>query len=81
MKKVILGNTGQLISEMCLGTMYFGTKVNTPMSERILDHYYNAGGNFIDTANNYSFWWEGGTGDESETLIGNWLKTKKETAW
>ena len=77
MKRVILGNTGQLISEMCLGTMYFGTKVNTSTSQKILDHYFNAGGNFIDTANNYSFWWEGGTGDESETLIGNWLKTKK----
>ena len=77
MKKVILGNTGQLVSELCLGTMYFGTKVDQVQSESILNHYCEAGGNFIDTANNYSFWWEGGTGDESEELIGHWLKDRK----
>ena len=77
MKKVILGNTGQLVSELCLGTMYFGTKVDNLQSENILNHYCTAGGNFIDTSNNYSFWWEGGTGDESEELIGQWLKERK----
>lgn len=77
MKKIILGNTRQLVSEYCLGTMYFGTKVDNLQSEKILNHYCEAGGNFIDTSNNYSFWWEGGTGDESETLIGNWLKNQK----
>ena len=77
MKKVILGNTGQLVSELCLGTMYFGTKVDRLQSENILNHYCDTGGNFIDTSNNYSFWWEGGTGNESEELIGQWLKERK----
>lgn len=74
MKKVILGNTGQLISEVCLGTMYFGTKVSRNQSNKLLDFYVDAGGNFIDTANNYAFWWNGASGDESEEVIGNWLK-------
>ena len=77
MKKIILGNTGQLVSELCLGTMYFGTKVAQQTASGILDYYADTGGNFIDTSNNYSFWHEGGTGDESEILIGQWLKSRK----
>ena len=77
MKKVILGNTGHLISELCLGTMYFGTKVPQNESHKLLDHFIQAGGNFIDTANCYAFWRDNGVGDESENVIGQWLKTKK----
>jgi aryl-alcohol dehydrogenase-like predicted oxidoreductase len=33
------------------------------------------GGNFIDTSNNYAHW--AGTGDESETLLGEWLRDRK----
>jgi aryl-alcohol dehydrogenase-like predicted oxidoreductase len=75
-KKVPLGNTGQLVSEMCLGTMYFGTRTDPHQSVTILDHYCDSGGNFIDTANNYAFWKEQATGDESEELIGQWLKNR-----
>jgi len=77
MKRVILGNTGQLVSELCLGTMYFGTKVQSNQAETLLDYYCQAGGNFIDTANNYAFWRDEGIGDESELVIGKWLKTQK----
>lgn len=53
-----LGNSGLLVSELCLGTMIFGeeSERSTPaatakeMSARLLD----AGGNFIDTANVYA---------------------------
>ncbi len=77
MKKIPFGNTGQLVSELCLGTMYFGTKLNQSQSAGLLDHYQASGGNFIDTANNYAFWVEGATGDESETVIGRWLQHQK----
>ncbi len=77
MKKIILGNTSQLISELCLGTMYFGTKVPQNESHKLLDHFIQAGGNFIDTANCYAFWRDNGVGDESENVIGQWLKTNK----
>jgi len=77
MKRVTLGNTGQLISELCLGTMYFGTKILENTAHDILDYFFQEGGNFIDTSNNYSFWVENGTGDESEKVVGKWLKSKK----
>ncbi|THV42937.1 aldo/keto reductase [Glycomyces buryatensis] len=61
------------VSRLCLGAMDFGTKTGRDESYRILDRYAEAGGNLLDTANCYAFWAEGGTGDESETLIGAWL--------
>src|SRR5439155_20112071 len=47
-------------------------RVEGPAAYAVLDAYREAGGNFLDTANNYAFW-VGGTGDESETLLGRWL--------
>jgi aryl-alcohol dehydrogenase-like predicted oxidoreductase len=43
-----------------------------------LDHFFEAGGNFLDTANCYA-WWMGSehSGDESETILGEWLKTRR----
>jgi aryl-alcohol dehydrogenase-like predicted oxidoreductase len=58
---------------LCLGTMYFGTTVDEDRSRAILDRFVERGGRLIDTANCYCFWTDGGTGDESEALIGRWL--------
>ena len=67
-----LGNTGLIVSEVALGTMQFGGKMNmgnlgqedtTRMVKLALDR----GINFIDTADVYSL-------GESETLVGNALK-------
>lgn len=69
-----LGNSNLKVSPICLGTMYFGTKTDQAQSELLLDAYLSNGGNFIDTSNNYAFWTEQGTGDESETVIGHWLR-------
>ncbi len=72
MKHRKLGNTGLIVSEVALGTMQFGGKMNvgnlgqeetTRMVKQALDH----GINFIDTADVYSL-------GESETLLGNALK-------
>lgn len=38
-------------------------------TEAILDHFFDQGGNFIDTANNYQF-------EESEERIGAWMKKR-----
>ena len=75
MNRVTLGRTSTLVSELCLGTMYFGTKISSERSRQLLDLFLDLGGDFIDTANNYA-WWLGGTGDESELIIGQWLKEK-----
>ena len=77
MKTVELGNTGEMVSRLCLGAMYFGTRQNQAESFALLDHYVDAGGNFVDTANIYAWWETGFNGGESETVIGTWLKERK----
>ena len=54
-----------------------GTGITEPTSFALLDHYVSAGGNFLDTANNYCAWAPGGTGDESELLLGRWMASRK----
>ncbi|MFD2878337.1 aldo/keto reductase [Paenibacillus rhizoplanae] len=39
---------------------------------------FEAGGNFLDTANNYAIWNEGCVGGESESLLGEWMKERKK---
>jgi aryl-alcohol dehydrogenase-like predicted oxidoreductase len=76
MKYRKLGNTGLIVSEVALGTMQFGGRMNmgnlgqeatTKMVKLALDR----GINFIDTADVYSL-------GESETLLGNALKGVRE---
>lgn len=54
----LLGRSGVRVSELALGTMTFGEDwgwgASREESERIFDAYVEAGGNFIDTANNYT---------------------------
>lgn len=76
MKKVQLGNTGEMVSSLCLGAMYFGTRQNKEESFALLDQYMEAGGNFIDTANIYAYWVPNGNGGESETVVGQWIKAR-----
>ncbi|MFC1997509.1 aldo/keto reductase, partial [Chloroflexota bacterium] len=72
-----LGNTGENVSALCLGAMYFGTRQNQAESFHLLDQYYEAGGTFIDTANIYAWWVDGFKGGESETVLGAWMKERK----
>jgi len=60
---------------MALGTRYFGTRIPRSQAFVCLDHAYEAGARFWDTANNYAFWADG-TGNESEETIGAWLAAK-----
>src|SRR5688572_5135851 len=64
-----LGRTGLKVSELCLGAMTFGRESSEEASFQMLDHFVEAGGNFIDTANVYS---QG----ISEEILGRWLKGK-----
>jgi aryl-alcohol dehydrogenase-like predicted oxidoreductase len=49
-----LGNTGLMVSELCLGCMTFGQEADEETSKGIVDRFLEAGGNFIDTADVYS---------------------------
>jgi len=77
MKQVLLGKTGMHVSALCLGCLPFGTTIEEEIAYQLADHYFEAGGRFFDTANNYSFWVDGATGDESETVLGRWMKDRK----
>ncbi len=71
-----LGQTGLKVSELCLGTMTFKWTSTEAESYQVLDAAFDAGINFIDTANVYSRWAPGNPGGVAESIIGNWLKKK-----
>jgi len=63
-----------VISDLVLGTMYFGTRTDKATSLALLDRFVAAGGRTIDTANCYAFWADpSGLGGQSESVIGEWL--------
>ncbi len=76
MKKLKLGNSTLEVSPLCFGGNVFGWTADEPTSFKLLDSFVAAGFNFVDTADSYSTWAPGHKGGESETVIGNWLKTR-----
>lgn len=58
MRYKLFGKSGLRVSELCLGTMSFGTEwgwgADYEVSKQIFDAFANAGGNFLDTANRYT---------------------------
>lgn len=71
-----LGRTGTSVSQLALGTIYFGTEIDRETSFAIMDTYYEYGGRFIDTANNYATWIEGYDEPQAEYVIGEWLEER-----
>src|SRR3954453_14920211 len=68
--------TRREVSVLALGAMLFGSRTDEETSFAVLDRYVEAGGNFIDTADNYAFWQNGGQGGESEELLGRWRRSR-----
>lgn len=75
-----LGRSGLRVSPFCLGTMTFGLDWGWGSSPeescRIMDAFFDAGGNFLDTANIY-------TKGHSEKVIGDHIgkhRTKRDRA-
>jgi aryl-alcohol dehydrogenase-like predicted oxidoreductase len=66
-----LGRSGAVVSNYSLGTMTFGAEATEETSHAILDSYFEAGGNFIDTADVYS-------AGVSEEIIGRWLAKRPD---
>jgi aryl-alcohol dehydrogenase-like predicted oxidoreductase len=69
-----LGRTGLKVSELCMGTMQFGWTADEDTSIQVLNAAFEAGINFIDTADVYSRWAAGNPGGVAETIIGKWIK-------
>ncbi|HET7300757.1 MAG TPA: aldo/keto reductase [Oleiagrimonas sp.] len=69
-----LGRSGLTIAPVVFGGNVFGWTADEATSFRLLDAFVDAGFNMIDTADVYSRWAPGGSGGESETIIGKWLR-------
>jgi aryl-alcohol dehydrogenase-like predicted oxidoreductase len=76
MQKRRLGRTDLHIAPLVLGGNVFGWTVDAKTSFAILDRFVEAGLNAIDTADVYSAWAPGAKGGESETIIGDWMKSR-----
>ncbi|MFW5984997.1 MAG: aldo/keto reductase [Halanaerobiaceae bacterium] len=68
-----LGNSGLMVSDVCLGTMIFGEEnergTDRETAIQMINSYLEAGGNFIDTADVYA-------GGASEKIVGEAIKNK-----
>jgi aryl-alcohol dehydrogenase-like predicted oxidoreductase len=73
MRYTLLGKSGVRISELALGTMTFGDDWKLPagLAARLLDRYADAGGNVLDTANEY------GDGT-AESVLGEALSGRRD---
>jgi aryl-alcohol dehydrogenase-like predicted oxidoreductase len=70
MEYKVLGKSGLLVSELCLGAMTFGKEVNEADSTDMIHRFLDQGGNFIDTADVY-------VGGESERIVGKAIKDRR----
>ena len=64
-----LGSTGVRISAIALGAQTFGWNIDEKESREILNHYHDAGGNYLDAADSYNY-------GESEQIVGDWIKDR-----
>lgn len=75
MRYKLLGRSGLRVSELCLGTMTFGTEwgwgADKTESRKIFDRFVESGGNFIDTANRY-------TNGTSEKFVGEFIANSRD---
>jgi aryl-alcohol dehydrogenase-like predicted oxidoreductase len=75
MRYRLLGRSGLRVSELTLGTMTFGEAwgwgASKEASRAIFEAYVDAGGNFVDTASNY-------TDGESERFVGEFIRADRE---
>ncbi|KAM0287805.1 hypothetical protein ACHAQH_000337 [Verticillium albo-atrum] len=74
--RVLSSTAGVRVSPLCLGAMSIGEawsevmgSMNKEQSFKLLDAFHDAGGNFIDTANNYQ-------NEDSEKFLGDWMKER-----
>lgn len=75
-KRTTIGSSDLSIYPFGLGGNTFGMTTDVQASEKVLDAFVGSGGNLIDTADMYSFWYPGNSGGESETIIGDWMRKR-----
>ncbi|HBR94301.1 MAG TPA: aldo/keto reductase [Opitutae bacterium] len=80
MEKRRLGRSGMVVSEICLGTMTFGSQLDERESFAIMDEAYEAGIDFFDTAEIYPVPPKAEWVNRTEEIVGKWLKGKDRSS-
>lgn len=80
MKTRKLGKSGLEIFPLIFGGNIFGWTADQSASFKLLDAFFAAGFNAVDTADVYSRWVPGHVGGESETVLGEWMKRRGNRA-
>ena len=75
-----LGRSGIVVSEICLGTMTFGSPLDEQASFAIMDAAYEAGVNFFDTAEIYPVPPKADWVHRTEEIVGKWLQGKERSS-
>jgi aryl-alcohol dehydrogenase-like predicted oxidoreductase len=65
-----LGQSDLSVFPLALGGDVFGWTADTEMANRVLDSYFEGGGNFLDTSDSYA-------SGRSEIMIGNWMRDRR----
>ena len=76
-----LGKSGLEVSRIGLGAALFGSKVDEETSQQMFDHYFDVGGNLVDTANFYGGGLRGSnamTAGTSERTVAKIIKGKRD---
>jgi aryl-alcohol dehydrogenase-like predicted oxidoreductase len=82
MKLKPLGRTDLRVTELCLGTMTWGSQNTEAEGHEQIDMALEAGLNFMDTAEIYAVPRSPETSGRTEEIIGNWFKkTGKRDQW
>ncbi|MFU8815854.1 MAG: aldo/keto reductase [Pseudomonadales bacterium] len=80
MKYNRLGRSSIVVSDICMGTMTFGTGADEKTAFEILDRSFDAGIDFYDTAENYPVPPDPEYAGRTEEIVGRWMKTKPRDA-
>jgi aryl-alcohol dehydrogenase-like predicted oxidoreductase len=80
MERRRLGKSAIVVSDICMGTMTFGSQTDEAEAFRILDKCFDAGIDFYDTAEGYPVPPDAKWVGRTEEIVGKWLKTKPREA-
>jgi aryl-alcohol dehydrogenase (NADP+) len=78
MHHVNFGSTGLKVSRLCLGTMTFGYQCDEDLSRSIMDASFEAGIDFIDTADVYPLGAPPDLFGRTEEIVGRWLQGRRD---
>ena len=80
MQRNRLGRSGIVVSDICMGTMTFGTGADEKTAFEILDRSFDAGIDFFDAAENYPVPPDPKYAGLTEEIVGRWMQTKPRDA-